>query len=159
MSEVSGLFSCLPVYKVWPSGFKTQGERPKEWVIWRLNIRLGELDSQPCHTHRHPVKINKSYSLGLTTTNDASAQALYLAHKDLKALALSASLTFPPSLLPSVPALLFPLSLCLPPWLQPLILQPFKSIYNPSKGWHLCSCCLFPFPRRQKTKTCSSQKK
>lgn len=80
-----------------------------------LRIRLGELDSWPCHTHRHPVKITKSYSLGLTTTNDASVQALYLAHKDLKALALPASLTPFPSLLPSVPALLFLLPLIATP--------------------------------------------
>lgn len=74
-------------------------------------MRLGELDSRPSHTHRHPVKINKSYSLGLTTTNDASAQALYLAHKDLKARALPASLTFPPSFpLPCHPVPITPLS-------------------------------------------------
>lgn len=108
-----------------------------------LRIRLGELDSWPCHTHRHPVKITKSYSLSLTITNDASVQALYLAHKDLKALALPTSLTSFPFLLPSVPALLFPL---------PLRLQPFTSISNPSKGWHLCSYCLFPFQRGKEQK-------
>lgn len=84
------------------------------------------------------VKITKCYGLSLTTTNDVSAQneahTLHLAHKDLKALALPASLTLSPSL----------------PNQNPLILQLYKTTRNPSNKGLAPLFTLLPMMQRMK---------